>query len=215
MRADLTFVLALVTAINTLDTQTPVIRVLKFDGISRIARIRLLAYCQQSHFFTTLLSSQPGYLRIQNDSSEERFILLHLKLFRKKIIMVDFHSFSLSFLFMVLMEVKIWHNCICSIKDRFRYFFSIQMSSRQSTPRIARKNINRCIDNRSCYNVRIFRSYRQFSCVHVLYASMFAPYCYLFCIKTFDSPDIICFISTTLVNISCIAISSCATTKKH
>lgn len=211
MRADLTFVLALVTAINTLDTQTPVIRVLKFDGISRIARIRLLAYCQQSHFFTTLLSSQPGYLRIQNDSSEERFILLHLKNHHGwfSLIFVIFH------LFIVLMELKIWHNCICSTKDRFRYFFSIQMSSRQSTLRIARKNINRCIDNRSCYNVRIFRSYRQFSCVRVLYVSMFAPYCYLFCIKTFDSPDIICFISTTLVNISCIAISSCATTEKH
>lgn len=67
MGADLTLVLALVTAINTLDTQTPVIRILKFDSISRIARVRLLAHCKQSHLLATLLSSQPGYLKIQNE----------------------------------------------------------------------------------------------------------------------------------------------------
>jgi len=63
MSADLTFVLALVTAVNTLDTQTPIIRVLKLDGISRIARVRMLAHRQQTHLLATLLSSQPGDLR--------------------------------------------------------------------------------------------------------------------------------------------------------
>jgi len=71
MGADLTLVLALVAAVNTLDTQTPIVRVLKFDGVSRIARVRLLAHCQQSHLLATLLSSQPGYLRTQNDPPEE------------------------------------------------------------------------------------------------------------------------------------------------
>lgn len=62
MGADLTLVQALVAAVNTLDTQTPVVWVLKFDGIPRIARIRLVAYCQQTHLLATLLPSHPGYL---------------------------------------------------------------------------------------------------------------------------------------------------------
>lgn len=63
MGADLTLVLAFVAAVNTFDTQTPIVRVLKFDGVSRIARVRLLAHCQQTHLLAALLSSQPGYLR--------------------------------------------------------------------------------------------------------------------------------------------------------
>lgn len=64
MGTDLTLVLALVAAVNTLDTQTPVVRVLKFDSVSWIARVCLLAYCQQPHLLTTLLPSQPGHLRM-------------------------------------------------------------------------------------------------------------------------------------------------------
>lgn len=63
MGADLTLVLALVAAVNALDTQTPVVRVLKLDGVPRIARIRVLTHRQQIHLAATLLPPYPGHLR--------------------------------------------------------------------------------------------------------------------------------------------------------
>lgn len=63
MGADLTLVLALVAAVNALDTQTPVVRILKFDGVPRVARVRVLAHRQQIHLLATLLPSNPGHLR--------------------------------------------------------------------------------------------------------------------------------------------------------
>lgn len=61
--ANLTLVLALVATVNALDTQTPVIRILKLDGVSRIAGICVLTYRQQIHLLATLLPSNPGHLR--------------------------------------------------------------------------------------------------------------------------------------------------------
>lgn len=162
MGTDLTLVLALVTAINTLDTQTPVVRILKFDGISRIACVRLLAHGQQSHLLAALLSSQPGHLKIQNDP-EERCCRIRNFFIRKSPWLTRFH-----YVYKLVYNVHVrtlWRKLyLCPAKTNLD-IFSIQTSSSQSIPTTARKNINRCRDNRSCTDFS--DSYRQFSCVRV------------------------------------------------
>jgi hypothetical protein len=63
MCTDLTLVLTLVTAVDALDLKAPVVRILKFHGVPRVAGVRLLPHRQQVHLLAVVLSSYPGHLR--------------------------------------------------------------------------------------------------------------------------------------------------------
>lgn len=63
--AYLAFVLALVATVDVLYLQSPVVRILEFNGVPKVSCIGVLANGQQTQLFTVALSPYPRYLRSQ------------------------------------------------------------------------------------------------------------------------------------------------------